>query len=359
MQDLLSRSPITASSAVDASAIHPGRKQRVLRLTAIICLTLLLSAAADQAVVLWLGLPTPRATFRRIGRETGPQIFCAGSSLLQFALSWPEVSYDFGQGVESWGVAGSTPSEWEVFQNFAANANVTIVGVDVYDLNEYRLCDSHANLVSLWSTVQDLWHSGADYQSSTRVLGQYPLSYVRKLFPTVGRSDAVMVGLRRKLPERLRGTAAAEERAASLVMPSQPVMDFGESTLKVSDWPADKMRRRLAGMRSENRGLHAFNGPKRLALERMLLRARQKGSVIITVLPVAPSYVHELLTPQALHDFENVLNDVKSIDPRAQIIRLDKVEGLNSDEYYSDLVHLNGAGRKVATAAFLNEVSPH
>ena len=164
-----------------------------------------------------------------------------------------------------------------------------IIGVDVYDLNEYHLCEGRANVVPLAQTILDLWQSNTDWQFSKRLLSRYPLSYLQKLFPTAGRSEAVLVGLRRQLPERLRSSSAAEERANSLVLPRGPVMNFGETNKKVSDWTPSRTLWRLAQMRSETGGKHAFNGVKSLAFERMLLRAQKQGSVIVVVLPVSPA----------------------------------------------------------------------
>jgi hypothetical protein len=229
-----------------------------------------------------------------------------------------------------------------------------IIGVDVYDLNEYHLCDTRANVVPLAQTIQDLWQSNSDWQFSNRLLSQYPLSYLRELFPTAGTSDAVLVRLRRKLPRQLRLNAAAEDGSNSLVLPRGPVLNFGEINAKVSDWSPSRTLRGLAGVRSENRGRHAFNGPKKLAFERMLLRAEQQGRVIVVVLPVAPAYVREFVTSEVARNFENVLDETQHIDPQAQFVRLDELPALNSDEYYGDLVHLNGTGRRIATGAFLS-----
>jgi hypothetical protein len=107
-------------------------------------------------------------------------------------------------------------------------------------------------------------------------------------------------------------------------------------------------------MRSETGGKHAFNGVKKLAFERMLLRAQKQGSVIVVVLPVSPLYAREFLTPEAVHDFESLLDEAQRIDPQAQFVRLDKLSALNSDECFGDLVHLNGAGKRIATDAFLS-----
>jgi hypothetical protein len=326
------------------------------RFLSVICLALVIAIVFSHLATIWIELPIPKATYRRIGPPTGPQVFCAGSSLLQFGLSWPEVSEVLNQGMESWGMAASTPSEWEVFQNLANNTNLMIIGVDVYDLNEYHLCDTRADVVPLPRTISDLWQSSTDWQFSKRLLSQYPLSYLRKLFPTAGRSEAVLVALRRKLPRQLRSSTAAEDGANSLVLPRQPVMDFGRPHAKVSDWTPSRTLRRLAGLRSENQGKHAFNGIKRLALDRMLLRAQKQGRVIVVVLPISPTYAHEFLTPEVVRDFESALDEAQHIDPQARFVRLDKLSALNSDECYTDLVHLNDAGRRIATDAFLSSL---
>jgi hypothetical protein len=286
-------------------------------------------------------------------------VFCAGSSLLQFGLSWPEISETIGQGIENWGVGGSTPIEWEVSQSVASSTNFMIIGVSAYDLNEQHLCDARADLVPIMQTIQDLRQTGADWERANRSLSQYPLAWLRHLFPTAGKSDAVLVGLRRKLPARLRASAAAEDEANSLVVPRRAVMDFGGSSARVSDWPQSKTIRRLASMRNENRGIHAFNGLKKLAFERMLLRAQEKGRVIVVVLPVSPAYAHEFLMPEVVRTFETALMDAQHVDPYAQFVRLDEVAVLNSNEYYSDLVHLNGGGRQIATNAFLTWLRQH
>jgi hypothetical protein len=320
----------------------------------VVCLALVIAIVFNYLVASWIKLPKHTPIYRRIGPEAGSQVFCAGSSLLQFALSWPEVSETLDQGIENWGMAASTPSEWEVSQSLANNTNLMIIGIDVYDLNEYHLCEGRANVVPLAQTILDLWQSSSDWQFSKRLLSQYPLSHLQKLFPTAGQSEAVLVGLRRQLPQRLRSSSAAEERANSLVLPSESVMNFGTIDAKVSDWTQSRTLWRLAQMRSENKGKHAFNGVKSLAFQRMLLRAQKQGSVIVVVLPVSPAYAREFLTPETVHGFESALDEAQHVDPQAQFVRLDKLSALNSDEYFGDLVHLNGAGKRIATDAFLS-----
>lgn len=320
---------------------------------------MVIASMGSNLVSNWIGLPKPGAAYRRIGPQSGPQVFCAGSSLLQFGLSWPQISKTLGQGMENWGIGASSPSEWEMSQSMATNVNLMIIGVSVYDLNEYHLCNSRANIVPLTRTIQDLWRSGMSWQFSKRVLSQYPLAYLRELFPTAGNSDAVLVGLRRKLPAKLRTSAAAEDSANSMVLPKAAVLEFGGSTEKLSDWPEAKTLRRLALMRSEIQGLHDFDGPKQLAFRRMLQRAKECGASIVVVLPVAPLYAHEFLTPEVNRKFEKSVAEAQRAFPDARLVRLDQVAALQSDEYFSDPVHLNGAGREIATEAFLKALNPH
>jgi hypothetical protein len=330
------------------------------QVAAVLVLALVAAALADHAIAGWLGFSRDvggdAGTYRRIGPETGPQVFCAGSSLLQFGLSWREVSGELGQGIENWGVGGSSPEIWELSQVRARNSNFTIVGVSVYDLNEERVSDTRASLVPLSQTARDLWESGASWSFSRRLLSQYLLEYLRSVFPTAGNTDRLQVRLRSKAQKALGLRASAEERDNALFLPSKPVLEFGESTATVTEWSPARRLRRLALMRAENGGRHEFNGPKRLAFHRMLMRARSQGQIVVAVMPVSKPYAQEFLTPDVMSRFERVLDDVRRLVPEAIVVRLDLVPGITNPDYFSDLVHLNSAGRRLATDAFLRQL---
>ena len=317
----------------------------------VICSAILVS----QLAAVWIGLPKVSVTYRRIGPETGPQAFIGGSSVIQFGLSWSDISKMLGQGMENWGVAGSSPEEWEISQGLATNSNLMIIGVSVYDLNEYHLCDSRANIVPILHTIRNLQQIGADWQFSKRMLSQYPLAFVRQLLPTAGKSDAVLVGLRSKLYEQMRFSSADQDGTNTLILPSQAVLEFGESNERVSDWSTSKTLRRLALLRSHIQGKHVFNGPKQLAFQRMLQKAVQQGRVFVVVMPITPAYVQEFVTAEVARDFEYSLAQALNDLPQARVFRLDQLEALRSDEYYTDFVHLNSAGRRLATDAFIRE----
>lgn len=340
----------------EPNSAGPKGAASLQKLIAIAVLAVALASVVSHLVARWVGIPSVSTSYRRIGPTTGPQVFCAGSSLVQFGLSWPEVSQLLGQGIENWGVGGSTPEVWEVSQAYATNSNRTLVGVSFYDLNEHRLCDARANLVPFTQTVRDLWQSHSSWSFAKQLLSQYPRAYLRHLFPTAGRSEAVMVGMREQGRKLLRLSSASEDRARALVLPSQPVLEFGESKLKLSELSEARLLRRLAMTRSEIQGRHAFDGPKMVALKRLLERAHRQGEVIIVVLPVSPAYANEFLTPEIYQAFDAAIASAAQAAPGARVVRLDKLPQLQSNENFSDLVHLNSLGRRHATEAFVAEM---
>jgi hypothetical protein len=223
-------------------------------------------------------------------------------------------------------------------------------------LNENYLCEFRANLVPITQAIRDLRQAHCDRRFSRRVLGQYPMIYLRFLFPTAGKSDRLLVGVRRKLLEIARLPPTEEDKTNFLVLPKAGVLKFGYSKVRLSAWPAGKAVRRLAGLRGEIHGEHRFDGPKKLAFFRMLQRAQQHAHLIVAVMPVAPMYSRELVTPEVSARFEILLAEAQRVAPQAQFIRLDKLPELNSDDYFGDFVHLNGAGRQIVTEAFLKQL---
>jgi Mg2+ and Co2+ transporter CorA len=125
---------------------------------------------------------------------------------------------------------------------------------------------------------------------------------------------------------------------------------------KISNWSSGRMLRRLASLRSACQGIHTFNGPKRLALMRMLRQAQEQGLAVAVVLPVSPAYAQEFLNPEVKREFEEVLADLQRSVPQAHWIRLDQLNELNSNEYFWDLVHINSYGQRIATEFFIKQL---
>src|SRR5438046_399110 len=140
---------------VDAVSKTASRKTHF---ALVICLAIFAAVLTDNVVAVWLAMPRIGApSYRRIGPQNGPQVLVAGSLLLLFGISWPAVSEALAQGIESWGLGGSSPPVWELFQDRAGNTNLTIIGVSTYDLNEYHVCDLCGTLVPVTQSIRDLW----------------------------------------------------------------------------------------------------------------------------------------------------------------------------------------------------------
>jgi hypothetical protein len=163
----------------------------------------------------------------------------------------------------------------------------------------------------------------------------------------------VLSGLRNKL---IRFFSVIQDSGNALMLPSQALLDFGESNERVSDWASSKTIRRLALLRAHIQGKHVFGGPKQMAFQRMLQKATKNGRVFVVVMPVAPAYVHEFVTAEVVRDFEYSLAHALHDSSQAHVFRLDQLAVLRSDEYYTDFVHLNSAGRRLATESFLTEL---
>lgn len=288
-----------------------------------------------------------------------PTALAEGSSLMRAGISWQEVADTTRVTIENWFAAGSSPSEWEELQARANRPQRTFIAVSAYDLNEESLCDSRAQIVPLLKTLGDLRATKADWAFSKRLLAQYPISYIRLFFPTVGRSDGVMVGLRQQAARLLPSGASAGGVAetAPVVAGDSAVGTLNTETEKLTDWSEARVLRRMASMRTAMRGVNRFDGPKRAAFLRMLQRARSDGRIDVLVMPVASLYTREFLSPQVNAQFEGLLAEAQAAVPEAHWCRLDQAPELKTDTIFSDFVHLNATGQQIATGLFLKALA--
>jgi hypothetical protein len=327
--------------------------KRSTQFVLILCLIFAISSIASHLAVSWLKIRATPVTYATFGSaKQKPTGFLAGSSLAFHGLNWTRIADSLGLSLESWMVAGSSPAEWKIYQNRAPQATCAFIVVSAYDINEDWLCDFHADVVSLPETIRSLRECGADRQFSKKLLSQYPLMLVRKLFPTAGRSDGVMVGIRGKL-EKLAHVAGSGEKGDA---PQFGVQDTSKNQDKITDWTKAHLERRLVSMRNASQGKQSFNGPKKYALIQMLQRAELHGRAILIVLPVSRFYQEAFLPVEILQDFEHTLADVRRSCPQTQIIRLDLLPTLDENDHYWDLVHLNGLGQQIATTALLDDL---
>jgi hypothetical protein len=334
----------------------PYSNKRKLQLLVLLSIPLAIASLVSHGLVAWLGIETTTGRIWRVGPATSkPPFFMAGSSLAGDGISWDRACSALGRKIEVWGVAGSSPWEWEPFQHRASDTEGSFLVISVYDLNEHFLCDFHSDVVSPIDTFKDLWRSGADWQFFKRVISRYPLKYLRALFPTAGRSQGVMSGLRDELQKVLGSKAAiAGEAGPTLAMgKGSEVPEYKK--VNVSAWPKDRVLRRLALMRGACQGKHTFNGPKHLAFLRMLEYAESHGGVTVVVLPVSPVYATEFLSADVARQFEEMITEARHIVPQAHWVRLDRLPELKSNDCFWDFVHMNATGQRIATDALLKD----
>lgn len=322
-----------------------------------------IAAIGSHLLAGWLKLKTKAGQAYTIGTSKArPPAFLAGSSLASYGVLWEEISNQIGREIRVWGVAGSSPFEWEQFQSKAPEVETTFIVVSAYDLDEAMICDFRAAVVPIGHTVKTLLatSASADYVKDT--LGQYPLTWLRALFPTLGRSKGVLGDLRIRISKLLKPARATAETAAGPRLEFANVGVIDEYKLqRISAWPESKTVGKLAAIRSGFQGARSFGGVKQQALVRMLHYARQRGQTVVIVLPVSPAYAKEFMPPELVCQFEESLREAQHNVPEAQWLRLDHLPVLASDDNFCDLVHINLFGQKIATEAlqaWLSQVRP-
>jgi len=316
-----------------------------------------IASVGSHIITEWLRIETTAGHFWEIGQSPDqPPAFLAGSSLAGNAISWPRVSEEQGQQLKGWAVAGSSPWEWESFQQRANDIQLTFLVVSAYDLNEHFLCDFHADTVAFSRTVMDLWLTHADWRFTKRVLSQYPLKYLRTLFPSAGRSEGVLGGLRETFGTLFSSRSPLEAEAGPTFTVGQTIAIKSYQTESITNWDRARLLRRLAIMRGASQGRQSFDGPKQLAFVRMLRMAQERGRVVVIVLPVSPAYAHEFLSPDIARNFDDALTAAQRSVPAARWVRLDYLPALNSDRYFWDLVHMNTVGQHIATKALIDQL---
>ena len=339
---------MAASEALTPTS-HHGR-QFVL----ILCIALAGASLLSHLTIRWLKIRSSVGSYSAYGtpgRKVSAMLY--GSSLAYSGIDWHKVSEELGEPIGRWAVGGSTPSEWEQFQLRSSGVVRSFVVISAVDLNEYALCDVRAAIVPLTQTVSDLWQVGAGRPSWKRVLSQYPINAVRTVFPTVGRSDGVMTGVRDQLSRIGRRSSLGDQPEAVAFGPE------GDLALaeRVTDWSPGRFQRRMVLERAACQGTHPFGGIKEAALVRLLQRVHNQGTVIGVVVPPSPFYQKEFLTPAVKLDFERELAGLRSAWPQTTWVRLDQLPELQDNALFSDFVHLNRDGQRIATRALFNALA--
>jgi hypothetical protein len=326
------------------------RRQFVVILLSVVAL----SSLASHAVIRLLGVVTVATPFPDSGSNfQATPIVAAGSSLINYGLEWDRVANEFSRPVKILTTPAASPCELEILLANAPKTDFTLLGIAVSDMDEDVISDFRADVVPFTQTWHDLRESRADESLRRRTLGQYPLRYLRVLFPTAGRSMGLLVGLRKVARDLVHRHGAST---------AEPLPTFNNAmvwpTNRISDWDAGRRLRNTEQQRTLSADRHSFAGPKRRALERMLRLALTRGQAVVVVMPESPIYDRDVIDPSVKKAFAAEVEDVAARFPAVKWIRLDRLNELHSNELYWDLVHLNAAGRPMATAALIQQLKP-
>ena len=315
---------------------------------------LAVSSVCSHLMVELLHVKVTGYGYKHYGKGQEEPIILYGSSVSYSGIDWNKVSDVLGRPITSWASFGSTPSEWALSSYGSRHASRSFIVVSIEDLNEFDLSDFRADFVPLSTTIIDLNKTHADKRLRNLVLSQYPLKAVRTLFPTVGRSDGVMVGIRYYLQK----ANLLDNRTPIDRLPPNVVDDDGGLALdqRVSDWSPGHLERQFAVTRAGFQGMFAFNSLKKLAMVRLFEASLREGEVTWVILPQSQAYQKQFLDPASKSAFEAEVEYFQHHYPRARLIRLDGLPPLQSDTMFADLIHINRVGQQVATAALLSQL---
>ncbi len=331
--------------------LKPVSRPRQLAL--ILISAVAISSLISHATINLLGVATEALRNNTYEPEFhGAPVIVAGSSLTFYGLDWRTVAKRLSRPVRSLTTPAASPCELEQLLKDAPPTDLTVIGISLTDLNEDYISDFRADVVPLNQTARDLWNSHCDRALSRRMLGLYPLRFARLLYPTAGRAVGVLVGLRAKLQK-----LSARARAAA----ADPLPVMGASsefpTNRLADWSTGRLLRNEEVLRAGCNNRHTYQGPKRLALERLLHAAGAHGRVLVVVMPLSPTYEHDMLDATARQSFEAELEEMLRCEPKAHCVRIDQIPELHSGDYFWDLCHLNLAGQRIATPVLLEHLN--
>lgn len=326
--------------------------KRGIQLLLVFLAATFIAAVVSHGLASWLKVHTKASDPITYGEPNGkPPAFMSGSSLAGFGIDWDQIGKATDTEIKTWGIAGGSPVEFEQFQKKLPDARATYIVVSAYDLDEANFCDFRAALVPLRDTVETLVAVHTDWTYSQRALSQYPMTWLRVLFPTLGRSRGIMGLVHDRVAVSLKhgaGDPAQTEAAPILEVGKEKVVD-NYRLQRLSDWPETQIFSKRLALRASFQGADGFDGPKRLAFERMIQYGCKKGRTVVIVLPVSSSYSKEFMSPDMVQKFEAALAAAQQNAAGAEWLRLDQVPGVTSDDNFCDLVHLNFGGQKLAT----------
>jgi hypothetical protein len=327
-----------------------NRRNQTLFITVAV---LLFAAAASHFLIRWLRIDTTKVRSQELGPDHGHVVLVTGSSLPFYGLDWEALATGLDLRVRSCTSASGSACELEPPYRNLPNAEISVLSLSLYDLNEQVISDFRAELVPLRVMLQDLRKSRMDWAFTKRALSQYPLRYLRVLYPTAGRSLGVLVGLRARLRELIGPLSIGAEEGQVLGLGAGVPQNAEE---RVSEWPQARLLRNVSNMRKASHNRHVFGGPKYLAFARMVKHSEMHRKLVLLVMPVSPAYREALVDAQSTRRFEETVARLGAQAPDALLVRLDQLERLNTNSLYFDLTHLNTWGQAIATHEFTGQL---
>lgn len=327
---------------------------RTWQLIFVLVVATIIVAICSHLLIGWTRIKTTVTEALVFGQPNGkPPAFQAGSSLSDYDIDWNRIAAQTDTEILAWGVAAGSPYEFEQLQKKVPQARTTYIVVSVFDMDEANISDFRANLVPLSDAIESLREIHADWNDSERAIGEYPMTWLRTLFPTIGRSRAIMGLIHEKIHGMFHHSVDAPEAVAG------PVLDVDKEkvadsyrTQSLATWSNSEIASKLAAMRASFQGKDAFNGQKFHSLVKMMQYGCQRGRTIVVVVPISRSYANEFVTAELSRQFEASIVEAQRQCPRAEWLRLDQAPGLDADSNYCDIVHMNVNGQKKATGMF-------
>jgi hypothetical protein len=314
---------------------------------------LLLGSVASHIVARQLGLVTSPPAAQVFGSTAASRIIRVyGSSISLHGIQWDLVANSLDARVVMQTLPSASPAELEWLIRRDRGTDPVLVGISVHEMNENLYSDLRANAVPLGATVRDLVVSRCGWEASKRLLSLYPLAWVRTIFPTAGRSRAVLAGGRNALAAMAGRAGWADPDGALGLAPTGGRRDE-ES---VGQWSPSRRLRNMQTLRAASRGGAVFGGPKALALERLLQRSDSRTKVTVVVFPVSPSYRAALNLDVQSEFLEKRFAELHRKFPQTEWLRLDGIDSLRDDGQFLDLYHLNRTGREIATEKLIRQL---
>jgi hypothetical protein len=329
----------------------------------ILVVAIIIAAIGSHLLINWTKIKTTISEPLVFGKPNGkPPAFKAGSSLSDYDINWNAIAAQTDTEILAWGVAAGSPYEFESLQKKVPDARATYLVISVYDMDEANVSDFRADLVQLNDAIKSLIAIRASWSYSKRAISEYPMTWLRVLFPTAGRSRAIMGLIHKRIHDSLHHDADLPST------PSGPILDVGKEKvadnfrlLNMAECSQSEIMGKLAAMRASYEGDEGFHGQKFQAFLNMLQYGCERGRTIVVVVPVSSSYLKEFITQKLNDEFEDAIAEAQHRYPKVEWLRLDQVPGLDSDSNFCDIVHMNVNGDKKTTGivqAWLNQ-SPH